>query len=189
MIEAEAAVREQSRRSTPAESCWMLASVERTTVADIQREELEERMRVAAEVAAVAAELDRQEREELEERIRVAAEVAAVAAELERQDRQEQQERRRAHAEAAGATRDPRANTAAHRRPKLRDEVARSGEVLSTPEGQQQQGAAAAGEVRAKNGGTKAPSKASSRGRLSGLAKGRQRSTPPLSESSGAEPR
>jgi hypothetical protein len=174
----------------------MLASVERTTVADIQREELEERMRVAAEVAAVAAELDRQEREELEERIRVAAEVAAVAAELERQDRQEKQERRRAHAEAAGATRDPRANSAAHRRPKLRDEVARSGgggvtalEVLSTPEGQQQQGGAAAGEVRAKNRGTNAPSNASSRGRLSGLAKGRQRSTLPLSESSRAEPR
>jgi hypothetical protein len=173
----------------------MLASVERTTVADIQREELEERMRVAAEVAAVAAELDRQEREELEERIRVAAEVAAVAAELERQDRQEKQERRRAHAEAAGATRDPRANSAAHRRPKLRDEVARSGggvtalEVLSTPEGQQQQGGAAAGEVHAKNRGTNAPSKASSRGRLSGLAKGRQRSTLPLSESSRAEPR
>ncbi len=149
VIEAEATAREQSRRSTPAESCWMLSAVERTTVSEIQRAELEERVRVAAEVAAVAAELDRQEREELEEQQRVAAEarthartrarkrtrasahaqVAAVAAELERQEREEL-ERLRAQAELAGVRNPrPRSGVAAHkaRQRKLRDERDRSG--------------------------------------------------------------
>jgi hypothetical protein len=147
VIEAEATAREQSRRSTPAESCWMLSTVERTTVSEIQRAELEERVRVAAEVAAVAAELDRQEREEMEEQQRVAAEarthartrartrtcasahaqVAAVAAELERQEREE---RLRAQAELAGVRNPrPRSGVAAHkaRQRKLRDERDRSG--------------------------------------------------------------